>query len=120
MKTYNADNPAWPLVNADGKVDSNITAPPAPPAEPPLHIKAKHENIRVSPAVLDAARKEGQELLQSLRTTAAGLTQSEAEEAAERHPELWGHGRLVHRQDGYTHRGSRRASKALQRGWAGN
>jgi Mg2+-importing ATPase len=82
MKTYNADNPAWPLVNADGKVDSNITAPPAPPAEPPLHIKAKHENIRVSPAVLDAARKEGKELLQSLRTTAAGLTQSEAEERA--------------------------------------
>jgi Mg2+-importing ATPase len=83
MKTYNADNPAWPLVNADGKVDSNITAPPAPPpAEPPLHVKAKHENIRVSPAVLDAARKEGQELLQSLRTTAAGLTQSEAEERA--------------------------------------
>jgi hypothetical protein len=60
MKTYNADNPAWPLVNADGKVDSNITAPPV----------AKHENIRVSPAVLDAARKDGEELLRSLRTTA--------------------------------------------------
>jgi Mg2+-importing ATPase len=70
------------LVNADGKVDSNIAVPPAPPADPPLHIKAKHENIRVSPAVLDAARKDGEELLQSLRTTPAGLPQAEAEERA--------------------------------------
>ena len=51
-------------------------------AEPPIHPKAKHENIRVSPAVLDAARKDGEELLESLRTTAAGLTQAEAEERA--------------------------------------
>jgi len=39
-----------------------------------------HENIRVSPAVLEAARKNAEELLQSLRTTAEGLTQAEAEE----------------------------------------
>ncbi len=51
-------------------------------AEPPLHPKAKHENIRVSPAVLDAARKDSAELLESLRTSAAGLTQAEAEERA--------------------------------------
>ncbi len=51
-------------------------------AEPPIHLKNKHENIRVSPAVLDAARKDGAELLESLRTTAAGLTQAEAEERA--------------------------------------
>ncbi len=51
-------------------------------AEPPIHPKAKHENIRVAPAVLDAARKDGEELLESLRTTAAGLTQAEAEERA--------------------------------------
>ncbi len=51
-------------------------------AEPPIHPKAKHENIRVSPAVLDAARKDGDELLESLRTTAKGLTQAEAEERA--------------------------------------
>ncbi len=58
---------------------SNIKEPPTPPA---IHPKAKHENIRVSPAVLDAARKDGDELLQSLRTTPTGLTQAEAEERA--------------------------------------
>ena len=41
--------------------------------------KTKNQNIQVSPAVLDAARKDGEELLQSLRTTAQGLTQTEAE-----------------------------------------
>ena len=49
-------------------------------AEPPIQAKAKTQNIHVSPAVLDAARKDGDELLQSLRTTAMGLTQTEAEE----------------------------------------
>jgi Mg2+-importing ATPase len=38
--------------------------------------------IHVSPAVLDAARKDGDELFASLRTTATGLTQSEAENRA--------------------------------------
>jgi hypothetical protein len=41
-----------------------------------------HLNIRVSPAVLDAARKDGEELLRDLRTTPEGLTQAEAEERA--------------------------------------
>jgi len=50
------------------------------PQEPAIPTKAKHQNIRVSAAVLDAAGKDGEELLQSLRTTAAGLTQPEAEE----------------------------------------
>ncbi len=67
-------------------------------AEPPIHLKNKHENIRVSPAVLDAARKDGAELLESLRTTAAGLTQAEAEkrariagpnEVAQEHRQSW-------------------------------
>jgi len=44
--------------------------------------KAKNHNIQVSPAVLDAARKDGDELLQSLRTTPQGLTQTEAETRA--------------------------------------
>src|ERR1700692_3965195 len=44
--------------------------------------KAKNQNIHVSPAVLDAALKDGEELLQSLRTTAQGLTQTEAQERA--------------------------------------
>ena len=48
---------------------------------PASFAPAKH-NIQVSPAVLDAARKDGDELLQSLRATAQGLTQSEAEDRA--------------------------------------
>jgi Mg2+-importing ATPase len=47
-----------------------------------IPAKAKSRNIRVSPAVLDAARKDSEELLRSLRTTAGGLTQAEAEERA--------------------------------------
>src|SRR5271165_1265299 len=70
------------LVNTGGTMGPSLTAPPPHPAAPAIHTKAKHENIRVSPAVIDAARKEGEELLQSLRTTATGLTQAEAEERA--------------------------------------
>jgi Mg2+-importing ATPase len=53
-----------------------------PPDASPIPAKAKEHNIRVSPAVLDAAGKEGDELLQSLHTAIAGLTQAEAEERA--------------------------------------
>ena len=52
------------------------------PDAPLISTKVKNHNIQVSPAVLDAARKDGEELLQSLRTTAHGLTQTEAEERA--------------------------------------
>lgn len=48
----------------------------------PIPAKAKSQAIHVSPAVLDAARKDGAELLQSLRTSPAGLTQTEAEDRA--------------------------------------
>jgi len=41
--------------------------------------KVKSQNIRVSSAVLDAAAKDGDALLQSLHTTPVGLTQQEAE-----------------------------------------
>jgi hypothetical protein len=44
--------------------------------------KAKNHNIRVSSAVLDAAAKDGDALLQSLHTTPVGLTQAEAEARA--------------------------------------
>ncbi len=42
----------------------------------------KQQNIRVAPAVLDAARKDGETLLRDLRTSISGLTQAEAEERA--------------------------------------
>src|ERR1700733_15060144 len=54
---------------------------PPPDKSPPV-AKAKDHNIRVSPAVLDAAGKDGDELLSSLRATSEGLTQVEAEDRA--------------------------------------
>jgi P-type Mg2+ transporter len=42
--------------------------------------KAHHQAIRVSPAVLDAARKEGEALLRDLGTSLAGLSETEAQE----------------------------------------
>jgi Mg2+-importing ATPase len=53
-----------------------------PPYASPIPAKAKEHNIRVSPAVLDAAAKDGDALLQSLHTTPEGLTQAEAEQRA--------------------------------------
>ena len=54
------------------------------PDASPIPAKAKEHNIRVSPAVLDAAGKEGNELFTSLQTTPEGLTQTEAEKRARR------------------------------------
>jgi Mg2+-importing ATPase len=64
---------------------------------------AKKQNIHVSSAVLDAARKDGEELFGSLKTAVSGLTQREAEarartvgpnEVAREHKQGW-LGRLV-------------------------
>jgi Mg2+-importing ATPase len=55
---------------------------PAHPDVPPSPLEAKAQNIRVSPAVLDAAAKGADELLRSLRTAVEGLTQTEAEQRA--------------------------------------
>ncbi len=69
------------LVNS-AETGPSLTEPPVRPDGPAIPTKAKHQDIRVSPAVLDAAGKNGEELLQSLRTTAAGPAQTEAEERA--------------------------------------
>src|SRR5271165_4382944 len=61
---------------------SPIAPPPARPSEAPIQAKTKNQNIRVSPAVLDAARKDGEQLLRDLRTSLNGLTQADAEERA--------------------------------------
>ena len=60
------------------------TKPPTGKSVIPAKIfaKAKEHNIRVSPAVLDAAAKDGDELLRFLHTASEGLTQSEAEARA--------------------------------------
>ena len=70
------------MLSDPGAAGSTVTAPPARPDKPAIPTKAKNQNIRVSPAVLDAARKDGEILLRDLRTSAAGLTQAEAEERA--------------------------------------
>ena len=72
--------------------------PPPPPDKSPIPAKAKNDNIRVSPAVLDAAGKDGDELFRSLHTAPAGLTEADAEarvrtagpnEVAQQRPRGW-------------------------------
>jgi P-type Mg2+ transporter len=65
-----------------GVGDSHHLRSPAAPNKPLMPAKANDKKICVSPAVLAAASKDGEDLLQSLRTTPEGLTQSEAEERA--------------------------------------
>jgi Mg2+-importing ATPase len=56
--------------------------PPQPPAEPSTSKSSKGKIIQVSPAVVEAARMTGDELLLKLQTVPGGLTQVEAEERA--------------------------------------
>ena len=67
------------MVDAAGLAGSKYAQPPVHPAAPPKPTDAKTENIHVSPVVLEAARKNGEELLRDLRTSLKGLTQTEAE-----------------------------------------
>src|SRR6202162_2538710 len=77
MTTPNADRTTGALADA-----GTAGAKPARPNQPPVPSKIKNQNIHVSPVVLEAARKEGEDLLRSLRTSLGGLTQVEAEERA--------------------------------------
>jgi Mg2+-importing ATPase len=63
-----------------GAAGPALTPPPAEAS--PIAAKAKEHHIRVSPGVLDAAAKDGDELLRSLHTSLDGLTQIEAENRA--------------------------------------
>jgi Mg2+-importing ATPase len=81
MTTPNADNATGALAAA-GVPDCKLAPPSASPNERPILTKTKNQNIRVSPAVLDAARKDSQQLLRDLRTSLNGLAQSDAEERA--------------------------------------
>jgi Mg2+-importing ATPase len=69
-------------VNQDETAGSKFAGPPAHLNQPPLPTKGKNQNIHVSPAVLDAARKDSEELLRGLGTSLNGLTEAEAEERA--------------------------------------
>ena len=79
LESNHAVESALAKVNA-GALSAAATLPA--PDESEIPAKAKQHNIRVSPAVLDAAGKDGDELLRSLRTTSAGLTQGEADSRA--------------------------------------
>src|ERR1019366_1418863 len=82
MTTPDADSTGKALSKGGDTVGSSVAAPPPRPHDPPISTKAKTHNIQVSTAVLDAARKDGEELLRDLRTASGGLTQVEAEERA--------------------------------------
>jgi Mg2+-importing ATPase len=82
MTTPDAHSPVGPLVEDAGTAGSKLSEPPAHSNEPPIPTKAKKQNIRVSPAVIDAARKDGEQVLRDLRTSAGGLTEADAEERA--------------------------------------
>src|SRR6202166_1927315 len=82
MTTPDGDSAPRALVDDAGAASSRLAGPPARTNEPLIPTKPKKQNIRVSPAVLDAARNGCDELLQNLRTSLDGLTQAEAEERA--------------------------------------
>ena len=66
-----------------GVTTAATSQPPGKPVIPAkIFAKAKQSNIHVSPAVLDAAARDGDELLRSLHTAPEGLTQTEAESRA--------------------------------------
>src|ERR1017187_9776804 len=82
MMKPDAENTAEALADAAGIASSKSAEPPVRPAKPPSPTNAKTENIRVSPAVIEAVGKDAATLLRDLRTSPDGLTQTEAEERA--------------------------------------
>ncbi len=82
MTTADGESVRAALANGGGTPGAKAATPPAHSAEPPIPTKAKKQNIRVSPAVVDAASKSGEQVLVDLRTSLNGLTEDEAEERA--------------------------------------
>jgi Mg2+-importing ATPase len=82
MATPDADREIGALVDNAGTPGSRTAAPPSHPTEPSVPAKSKKHNIHVSSAVLDAARKDAEQLLRDLRTSLGGLSQADSEERA--------------------------------------
>jgi Mg2+-importing ATPase len=80
MTTPNAESTA--VIGSAGKPASKSAGPPDRSTEAPVPAKNARENIHVSSAVVEAARKDGEELLRDLHTSLSGLTQAEAEARA--------------------------------------
>ena len=82
MTTADGESARAALVNGGGTPVAKLATPPAQSAEHPIPAKTKKLNIRVSPAVVDASSKNGEQVLVDLRTSLNGLTEDEAEERA--------------------------------------
>ena len=82
MTTADGESARAALANGGGTPGANAATPPTQSAEQPIPAKTKKQNIRVSPAVVDAASKSGEQVLVDLRTSLNGLTEDEAKERA--------------------------------------
>lgn len=76
MTTPDANSTAGILADDAGTVGSGFT----PPSQGQAAAKTHRQPIGVSPAVLDAARKDRDALLRDVGTSLAGLPEAEAEE----------------------------------------
>ena len=82
MTTADGESARTALANGGGTPGAKASTPPTQSAEPSSPAKAKKQNIRVSPAVVDAASKNGEQVLVDLRTSLNGLSEVDAEERA--------------------------------------
>ncbi len=82
MTTPDAKSTVRILGDDAGTVGTNSAPPPTSVKERRIAAKTNQQHIRVSPAVLDAARKDGEAVLRDLGTSLAGLSQTEAEDRA--------------------------------------
>jgi Mg2+-importing ATPase len=80
MTTSAADGMAGNSGNDAGAAHPMPVTPSVQPSEPPIPTKTKNQNIRVSAAVLEAARKDGEALLRDLKTSLVGLSQHDADD----------------------------------------
>jgi P-type Mg2+ transporter len=83
MTTPDADRATGALADvAAATPAASPAAPPAHPFLPSFLAPSKKQTINVAPAVLEAARKDGDQSLGDLRTSLAGLTEADAEDRA--------------------------------------
>jgi P-type Mg2+ transporter len=80
MTTPDADGKAGASIDDARTLGPKLATPPPHLDKALIPTKTKNQNIRVSPAVLNAARKNNDELLRDLQTSPGGLTEAEAEE----------------------------------------
>jgi Mg2+-importing ATPase len=81
MSVPDSDRATGALVDDAGTSGRGAAVLPHPTG-PLIPAKSKKQNIHVSPAVLDAARKDTEQLLRDLRTSPGGLSQADADERA--------------------------------------